>query len=218
MTRDPNFNYHPKCEKLGITHIMFADDLLLFSRGDLISVQLLFEAFQKFSSASGLVANLDKSDVYFGGLTDSKQDTLQEALGMNKGSLPFRYLGVPLSAKKLTISQCFNLSRVCSLEFKLIGLRFLFFQRKNIREIESKFRCFLWTGNGNPSKKALVAWKFMSLPKSCGGWNITFLEDWNNAAITKILWDISHKSENLWVKWIHTYYFANKDSWTTFVP
>ncbi|XP_021757246.1 uncharacterized protein LOC110722282, partial [Chenopodium quinoa] len=205
MTRDPNFNYHPKCEKLGITHIMFADDLLLFSRGDLISVQLLFEAFQKFSSASGLVANLDKSDVYFGGLTDSKQDTLQEALGMNKGSLPFRYLGVPLSAKKLTISQSY-------------WAQIFVLPKKNIREIESKFRCFLWTGNGNPSKKALVAWKFMSLPKSCGGWNITFLEDWNNAAITKILWDISHKSENLWVKWIHTYYFANKDSWTTFVP
>nr|XP_016455708.1 PREDICTED: uncharacterized protein LOC107779743 [Nicotiana tabacum] len=31
------FKYHPKCSKLAVTHISFADDLLLFSRGDVES-------------------------------------------------------------------------------------------------------------------------------------------------------------------------------------
>lgn len=48
----PDFNFHPKFEKLKITHLMFASDLLLFARGDLVSIQLLFQAFQKFSSCS----------------------------------------------------------------------------------------------------------------------------------------------------------------------
>lgn len=30
----PDFNFHSKCEKLGIINLSFADDLLLFSRGD----------------------------------------------------------------------------------------------------------------------------------------------------------------------------------------
>lgn len=50
----PDFNFHPKCEKMGLTHLMFADDLLMFSRADEQSMTLLFQAFTtKFSQASG---------------------------------------------------------------------------------------------------------------------------------------------------------------------
>ena len=32
---DKKFKYHPKSSKLDVTHLCFADDLLLFARGDL---------------------------------------------------------------------------------------------------------------------------------------------------------------------------------------
>ncbi|XP_019248785.1 PREDICTED: uncharacterized protein LOC109228057 [Nicotiana attenuata] len=32
LKRQPDFNYHPKCERLNIVQLSFADDLLLFSR------------------------------------------------------------------------------------------------------------------------------------------------------------------------------------------
>lgn len=35
LKKEREFKYHPKCAKLGITHLSFADDLLLFARGDL---------------------------------------------------------------------------------------------------------------------------------------------------------------------------------------
>ncbi|XP_019266752.1 PREDICTED: uncharacterized protein LOC109244163 [Nicotiana attenuata] len=60
VKKDPNFNYHPKCGKWIIVQLSFADDLLLFCRGDDISVQLLLQCFQQFSKALGLVANADK--------------------------------------------------------------------------------------------------------------------------------------------------------------
>ena len=47
----PHFNYHPKCKRVNITHLMFADDLLLFSRANASSISLLFNAFQKFFEA-----------------------------------------------------------------------------------------------------------------------------------------------------------------------
>ncbi|KAK6160206.1 hypothetical protein DH2020_003587 [Rehmannia glutinosa] len=55
------FAYHPKCAKLNITHLAFADDLMLFSKGDCNSVGVLLDCLNKFSRCSGLRANLNKS-------------------------------------------------------------------------------------------------------------------------------------------------------------
>lgn len=49
-----------------IIQLSFADDLLLFSRGDTGSIKMLYDVFQELSLASGLVANSDKSSIYFG--------------------------------------------------------------------------------------------------------------------------------------------------------
>lgn len=35
------FNFHPECEKEGITHLAFADDLMIFCRGDTGSVEVV---------------------------------------------------------------------------------------------------------------------------------------------------------------------------------
>ncbi|XP_074291768.1 uncharacterized protein LOC141618564 [Silene latifolia] len=37
--RDHQVSFHPKCGKLGLNHLIFADDLMLFVRGDVPSVQ-----------------------------------------------------------------------------------------------------------------------------------------------------------------------------------
>lgn len=64
LTKDLDYNFHPRCERLNITHMMFADDLVMFSRADVTSVSTIFNAFLKFSKVSGLEANLDKSNIY----------------------------------------------------------------------------------------------------------------------------------------------------------
>lgn len=62
------FSYNPRCANLGITHLCFADDLLLLARGDLQSVITLMKCFDIFAQASGLQTNRDKSSIYFGGI------------------------------------------------------------------------------------------------------------------------------------------------------
>ncbi|XP_075111638.1 uncharacterized protein LOC142181893 [Nicotiana tabacum] len=74
LKNEKQFHFHPKCKKLGITHLSFADDLLLFSRGDNQSVAMLKQCFDQFSTASGLKANLNKSSVYFGRVCKVDQD------------------------------------------------------------------------------------------------------------------------------------------------
>lgn len=60
------------------------------------------------------------------------------------------------------------------------------------------------------SRKALIAWKTVCSPKNHGGLKLIDLEVWNRANLAKLLWNLSGKSDSLWVKWIHEYYLKNK--------
>ncbi|WMV07514.1 hypothetical protein MTR67_000899 [Solanum verrucosum] len=100
-----SFKFHPRCANLGITHLSFADDLLLFSKGDIVSVTAMHKVFMVFSKASGLQENMNKSSIYFGGVAQSEKDRILQVLGYTQGDLPFKYLGIPLSTKKLTLLQ-----------------------------------------------------------------------------------------------------------------
>ena len=93
LQRNPHFKFHPRCKKLNLTHVCFADDLLLFTRGDLSSVRAIYEAFTLFSSASGLKANMSKSSIYFGGVDITTQSDILDAFQFSIGTLPFKYLG-----------------------------------------------------------------------------------------------------------------------------
>lgn len=100
-TAKSGFNFHRRCKMLNISHMMFTYDLLMFARADHHSVETVFGAFPKFSEASGLVANPEKSNVYMVGVSDYEEQSIRSDLGMIKGSFPFKYLGVPLTSRKL---------------------------------------------------------------------------------------------------------------------
>ena len=85
LKEDKKFKYHPKCSKLDITHLCFADDLLLFARGDLESIKAVQRCFTEFSQASGLQANLSKSSIYCGGVQQEVKTTNCAATGIQDG-------------------------------------------------------------------------------------------------------------------------------------
>ena len=60
-SRKKGFIFYPQCKKLGLVHLMFAEDLIVFSAADPQSVTYLMEAFAKFTRGIGLEANQAKS-------------------------------------------------------------------------------------------------------------------------------------------------------------
>lgn len=68
-----DFNYHGKCEKLHIIDVSFADDLLLFTRGNIVSIQLVMDMIHAFSKSIRLYVNPSKCKVYFGGMKDNRK-------------------------------------------------------------------------------------------------------------------------------------------------
>ncbi|GKE19442.1 hypothetical protein Tco_1427019 [Tanacetum coccineum] len=53
-------------------------------------------AINEFSKVSGLVPNLDKSVTFFGNVPSHTKRDILRVMAFTKGSLPIRYLGVPL--------------------------------------------------------------------------------------------------------------------------
>ncbi|XP_074297070.1 uncharacterized protein LOC141627746 [Silene latifolia] len=91
------FKFHPLCSQLKLSHLMFADDLLLFSKGDTTSIMILLRAFATFSVATGLQMNSLKSNIYFNGVASRVKSDILQISGFSEGALPFKYLGVPIS-------------------------------------------------------------------------------------------------------------------------
>ncbi|XP_019248326.1 PREDICTED: uncharacterized protein LOC109227583 [Nicotiana attenuata] len=198
---------------------------------------MLNECFHQFSSASGLVANQGKSCIYFGGVPEHVQQQILASLGFSLGELPFRYLGVPLSAKRLSVNQCQPLLDIILAKVQSWTTRFLSYAGrlqmiisvllsiqsfwtqvfplpKNIlMKIESICKKFLWTGEVEGSKKAVVAWTQLCWPNTAGGLNITDIVTWNKAAILKQMWNLCNKKDRLWIKWMHIYYIKKEKTW-----
>ncbi|XP_019257809.1 PREDICTED: uncharacterized protein LOC109236031 [Nicotiana attenuata] len=192
----PDFNYHPKCAKMQIMQLGFADDLLLFCRGDMVSIQLLYNCFLDFSKESVLEINKKKSSIFFGGVSQDIQADILEFLGIQKWELPVRYLGVPLSSKRVSLVQCKPLldklvGRITSWTVKLLPYagrlqliksvlfsiqtywaQIFMLPKKITKLIEAICGSFLWTEDNNISKKDLLAWEKVCQPMSAGGFNV----------------------------------------------
>ena len=98
--------FDPKCNCSEVMKLLFADDLLVFLKADLPSMHALNLVLDDLYMVSGLSVNKGKSALYVAGVDDAMSFKVVQARQVPKGVLSFRYLGVPLSAKRLGIQDC----------------------------------------------------------------------------------------------------------------
>ena len=84
------------CTLILITHLCFADDLFLFTKGNADSVRITMEELAKFEAFSGMQVNKQKSAVFLAAIDDSVRDAILDMTGFRLGSLPMKYLGCRL--------------------------------------------------------------------------------------------------------------------------
>ncbi|KAL0283698.1 UNVERIFIED_CONTAM: hypothetical protein Sradi_7220300, partial [Sesamum radiatum] len=155
-----------------------------------------------------------------------------------KGTCPLRYLGLPLLASRLSISDCQPLlhkiearikgwegvmlsfaGRVQLIKFVLSALQvywaMAFILPKHIiKEIEKRLRNFLWKGNLDMGY-AKVSWQQVCRPVSEGGLGIRDIHSLNKGLMSRHLWRIIvHDSTSIWVHWILQYRLRDSSVWT----
>ncbi|CAN0877149.1 LINE-1 reverse transcriptase homolog, partial [Linum grandiflorum] len=102
--------FHPRCNKLGIVHLCFADDLMMFTNGTVHGVRQLKHLLGTFRSISGLGINPSKSTLFCSASVPAGiRKDMQDELGFSIGELPVRYLGVPLVSGRLKAVDCKSL-------------------------------------------------------------------------------------------------------------
>jgi len=231
-TEGTDFNYHPKCCKLKISHLAFADDLMLFARGDTPSICILMNCLKEFERLSGLQANPLKSSFVPAGIDGLNLQLFSDITGFTHGAMPFRYLGIPLASSKLKlchyepllakIADCIIAWRAVTLSYagrlELIRtvlqgvicfwLNILPVPAGVIEHIYRFCRRFLWN-----SSNCLVAWKDICCPKVEGGLGLKDLKCWNSCFLIKTLWDIHQKKDTLWVQWVHQEFLHSVSIW-----
>lgn len=99
------FSFHPKCSWIGLTHLCFADDLMVFCRADVPAVRSVMTVLESLGCTSGLVMNPHKSMLYLGGVSEALKAEIIQATAMVEGTLPTRYLGITLHQHSLNIAE-----------------------------------------------------------------------------------------------------------------
>ncbi|XP_074296333.1 uncharacterized protein LOC141626381 [Silene latifolia] len=210
------FRFHPLCKSLKLTHLLFADDLLMFCRGDVKSIMLILRALSTFSAASGLKVNADKSEVVFNGVPEWLRADITHISGFKEGSLPFRYLGVPVQPGRLTRHDCHILIEKIVQKIRGIGARKMSYAGV-IQRVEAICRNFLWSSDEVYHRTPLVAWDKVCCSKQEGGLGIYAAGVWNIAVIGKLVNWIYTKADRLWVLWINHVYLKGS-AWTDYQP
>ncbi|KAK4396458.1 hypothetical protein Sango_1482400 [Sesamum angolense] len=94
-----------------VIELNFANDLSLFSSADQTSIGVFKRGLQLFASLSGLCTNPNKSQLIILKSAFNNRDMLLQSVGYQKGILPVKYLGLPLTSSRLTLSDVSRCSR-----------------------------------------------------------------------------------------------------------
>ncbi|XP_074298000.1 uncharacterized protein LOC141628800 [Silene latifolia] len=179
-------SYHPKCVKLDLTHLIFADDLLVFVRGDLPSVMAVKHCLDEFSSFSGLTSNTSKTNIYFTGVSSGVKVEILHATGFVEGSFPFKYLGTPLHSSRLT--------------------------RDLFQPLLAKIKGGWGPGLGCTCL-SLGSWTRVCSGRLQGGFDIREILSWNKTLLLKMFWSYNHNCTSIWMVWSSEYIFNHQSCW-----
>ena len=219
-----------------ISHLLYADDTLLFCDANKDQLKYLSWVLMWFEVLSGLRINLKKSEIIPIGPVDNVQE-LADEIGCGIGSLPSYYLGLPLGAKHKalgvwdTVEDKFR-KRLSSWKSQYIskGGRLTLIQStlsslpiyclslfrmpvSIATRLEKIQREFLWSGDSLARKTHLVNWKTVCTAKKKGGLGLRRFSILNKALLCKWCWRFATERDSLWRKVICSKFGEDFGGW-----
>lgn len=234
---EESIGFHLQCKKINLSHLSFADDIVVFTDGSPMSLQGTLKVFEDFAAMSGLQINIAKSTVFAAGRGKQVLEDASADADLSVSALPIRYLGLPLTTKIMCrddyeplITKIRNrflswTSKALSYAGRLQLIKSVIASITNfwcaafclpqncIAEIESMCSAFLWSGSPNISSRAKVSWEEVCCPYEEGGLGIRRVSEVCMVFQLKLIWRLFAHSSSLWVLWVKQYLLRDNTFW-----
>ncbi|WOL10958.1 hypothetical protein Cni_G19718 [Canna indica] len=186
-----------KYRGLTISHLFFADDIIMVVKCNKSSCSQVMEVLDCYGTFTNQKVNFNKSKLDFPyDYPKEKKDDICKLMGINEGSLPFKYLGTSIGKSRLPINIQRQIvakaeskieswaSRNISQAGKVILLNSVvnstpihslatsWLSEKVVKEYEGLAKNYLWKSRSRRHGFHLIGWKIVTLSKSKGGLGI----------------------------------------------
>lgn len=215
-----------------ISHLFFADDMLIFSNGRLSSLRNLKKLPQIYESSSCQQINLQKSSMFLSKqICGRKLARVQQVLECKVKQFPFNYLGAPLYKGRCKAEYFDRVIQIISNKLEGWKSKFMSFAGKItliksvlasipvhtlscmavpksiILRLENLMKAFLWSQHGE-KRLSWVAWDEVCTPYNEGGLGIRALKDTVYGLQGKLAWKV-YTGNTLWTKLLRQKYGSN---------
>ncbi|XP_074314389.1 uncharacterized protein LOC141649602 [Silene latifolia] len=212
-------------------------DLLVFTRGDLPSIQAVDKCLSLFAGFSGLRVNPMKYNLYFGGVNPTLKQLILQTTGYVEGDLPVRYLGIPLFGARLTQSMFIPMmdkirskishwaNKCLSYAGKIALINSVIFGIQNFwgasillpkgiaKKIHKICKDFLWGTDDGARRWVFKSWASLCRPRREGGVDIKEILSWNKTQMMGWLYKLETNAPNIWVQWVNAYILKGATLW-----
>ena len=172
----------------------------------MLSIRLALSCFQAFT---GLKVNVGgKSEIVLVGEVGNI-GVLADILCCRAGSLPMKYLGMPLGTSFETASIWNPILE--KMDKKLSGWKRLYLSKGGRLTLLKN----LWGSSEECFKHSLVTWEKVCSPLESGGLEVRNLVHFNQALLGKWLWRFGQEGTHLWWGVIATKYGEGQGGWNT---
>jgi hypothetical protein len=208
-----------------ISHLMFADDLILFAEANVDQMNVVLNIIDQFCQLSGQKVSQEKTSIMFSkNVCPRVKEALVMMSGFTEATSLGKYLGVPLvgrapkrsdynyiinqvktklsawKAKHLSFAGRVTLSKAVIEAIPVYPMMTVAIPKACLNELQKIQRAFIWGDDNSGRKYHAVSWGNVTLPKVYGGLGMRRLVQMNKACLMKLGWAIRSGKEALWIE------------------